>query len=107
MSSVCQYLDVTFREDANHTLEKQAAFNLNIVRKLALHVLKLFEAGRKPLSLRKNASPSAPTPKSISNVSSCCEAQETGEHIFEEGTGSCVWRGSIEFFSCIYARSML
>ena len=47
------HLDVTFREDANHTLEKQAAFNLNIVRKLALHVLKLFEAGRKPLSLRK------------------------------------------------------
>jgi len=47
------HLDVTFREDANHTLEKQAAFNLNIVRKLALHVLKLFEVGTKPLSLRK------------------------------------------------------
>ena len=47
------HLDVTFREDANHTLEKQAAFNLNIIRKLALNVLKLFEVGSKPLSLRK------------------------------------------------------
>ena len=47
------HLDVTFREDANHTLEKQAAFNLNIIRKLALHVLKLFEVGNKPLSLKR------------------------------------------------------
>lgn len=47
------HLDVTFREDDNHTLEKQAAFNLNILRKLALNVLKLFEVGSKPMSLRK------------------------------------------------------
>ena len=47
------HLDVTFREDENHTLEKQAAFNLNIMRKLALHVLKIYEVGRKPRSLRK------------------------------------------------------
>lgn len=47
------HLDVTFREDDNHTLEKQAAFNLNIMRKLALHVLKLIEISQKPLSLRK------------------------------------------------------
>jgi len=47
------HLDVTFREDDNHTLEKQAAFNLNIIRKLALNVLKIFEVGNKPLSLRK------------------------------------------------------
>ena len=47
------HLDVTFREDENHTLEKQAAFNLNIIRKLALHVLKIYEVGRKPRSLRK------------------------------------------------------
>ena len=45
-------LDVTFREDANHTLEKQAAFNLNILRKLALNVLRIYEAGAKPMSLR-------------------------------------------------------
>ena len=47
------HLDVTFREDDNHTLEKHAAFNLNILRKLALNVLKIFEVGKKPLSLRK------------------------------------------------------
>ena len=47
------HLDVTFREDENKTIEKQAAYNLNIMRKLALNVLKLFDAGKKKLSLRK------------------------------------------------------
>ena len=47
------HLDVTFREDDNHTLEKHAAFNLNILRKLALNVLKIIEVGNRPLSLRK------------------------------------------------------
>jgi len=47
------HLDVTFREDDNRTLEKQAAYNLNIIRKLALNTLKLFEMGGKPLSLKK------------------------------------------------------
>ena len=47
------HLDVTFREDENRTLEKQAAFNLNIIRKLALTVLKIIEVGSKPRSLRK------------------------------------------------------
>ncbi len=28
------HLDVTFREDGNHTLEKQASYNLNIMRKV-------------------------------------------------------------------------
>ena len=46
------HLDVTFREDANRTLEKQAAFNQNILRKLALNVLKIFDTGKKTLSLR-------------------------------------------------------
>ena len=46
------HLDVTFREDENHTLEKQAAFNQNILRKLALNVLKTFEAGKKSLSIK-------------------------------------------------------
>lgn len=39
------YLDVTFYEDDNHTLEKQAAYNLNIMRKLSLNVLKIYETG--------------------------------------------------------------
>lgn len=47
------HLDVTFREDGNHTLEKQAAYNLNIMRKLALNVLKLVEVGSKALSIKK------------------------------------------------------
>lgn len=46
------HLDVTFREDGNHTLEKQAAFNQNILRKLALNVLKIFDTGKKNVSLR-------------------------------------------------------
>ena len=41
------HLDVTFREDENHMLEKQSAFNLNIIRKLALHVLKIYDTGKK------------------------------------------------------------
>jgi len=47
------HLDVTFREDANHTIEKQAAYHLNILRKLTLHILRIFETGNKPLSLKK------------------------------------------------------
>jgi len=47
------HLDVTFREDGKHTLEKQAAFNLNILRKCALHILKIFEISDKPYSLKK------------------------------------------------------
>ena len=47
------HLDVTFREDGNHTIEKQAAYNLNIIRKLSLNILKLIEVGSRPLSLKK------------------------------------------------------
>ena len=47
------HLDVTFREDDNRTLDKQAAYNLNILRKLALSVLKIIHIGKKPLSLKK------------------------------------------------------
>ena len=46
------HLDVTLHEDDNRTIEKQAAFNLNIIRKLALNVLKIFEIGKKSLSMR-------------------------------------------------------
>jgi predicted transposase YbfD/YdcC len=48
------HLDVTFREDANQTLDKRAAYNLNIINKMALNVLKLVElSGMKPMSLKK------------------------------------------------------
>jgi predicted transposase YbfD/YdcC len=47
------HLDVTFREDANRTIEKQAAYNLNIIKKLAINSLKLFEIAGMKLSLKK------------------------------------------------------
>lgn len=46
------HLDVTFKEDANTTLDKTAAQNLNIINKWCLSILKLFEVGKK-MSLRK------------------------------------------------------
>lgn len=47
------HLDVTFREDANHTVEKYAAYNLNIIRKIAINTLKLVDVGMKKVSLSK------------------------------------------------------
>ena len=46
------HLDVTFREDANHTIDKDAAFNLNIIKKMAINTLKLVDIGIKRISLR-------------------------------------------------------
>ena len=46
------HLDVTFREDANHTIDKDAAYNLNIVKKIAINILKLFDVGLKNVSLK-------------------------------------------------------
>ena len=47
------HLDVTFREDADKTLDNHVAYNLNIMRKLALNILKLFDVGRKYVSLTR------------------------------------------------------
>ncbi|BCJ92833.1 hypothetical protein acsn021_04020 [Anaerocolumna cellulosilytica] len=47
------HLDVTFREDGNRTLEKQASDHLNIIRKMALNILKVYEVGSRPLSIKK------------------------------------------------------
>jgi predicted transposase YbfD/YdcC len=47
------HLDVTFREDADRTLNKHIAYNLNIMRKLALNVLKLLDVGRNRVSLNR------------------------------------------------------
>jgi predicted transposase YbfD/YdcC len=46
------HLDVTFREDANRTVEKNASYNLNIIRKIAINTLKLFDMGIKRISLK-------------------------------------------------------
>ena len=42
-------LDVTFKEDANQTLDKQAAQNLNVIRKWSLSILKMIEIFRPAL----------------------------------------------------------
>lgn len=44
-------MDVVFREDANKTLNKQLAFNLNMLDKFCLAVLKQLDVGKK-MSLR-------------------------------------------------------
>ena len=49
-------LDVTFREDHNATLDKQAALNMNIMRKFCLSVLKLLDIGmRASLKAKRKA----------------------------------------------------
>ena len=47
------YLDVIFKEDANRTLDKRAAENLNIIRKWCLSILKMVEIFRPKLSMKK------------------------------------------------------
>ncbi|MER0123531.1 ISAs1 family transposase, partial [Streptococcus sp. ZJ100] len=45
-------LDIVFREDANKTLNKQLAFNLNVMDKFCLAVLKRLDFGKK-MSMRR------------------------------------------------------
>ena len=53
IESMHWHLDVTFREDANTTIDKMAAQNLNIIRKWGLSILKPAQISRHKLSLRK------------------------------------------------------
>ena len=53
IESMHWHLDVTFREDANTTLDKMSAQNLNIIRKWSLSILKLMELTKKKLSMKK------------------------------------------------------
>lgn len=53
VESMHWHLDVTFREDANTTLDKQAAQNLNIIRKWSLSILKMIEIFRPNISIKK------------------------------------------------------
>ena len=46
------HLDVTFKEDANRTVDKDAAYNLNIIRKITLHMLKLLSMSQTNVSLK-------------------------------------------------------
>ena len=65
------HLDVTFREDADHTLNKQVAYNLNIMRKLALNLLKLLDVGCNRVSLAKK------------RFMICCNPQKYFSHILQ------------------------
>ena len=47
------HLDVTFREDANTTVDKTAAQNLNIIRKWSLSILKPAQISRHKLPMKK------------------------------------------------------
>ena len=53
IESMHWHLDVTFKEDACKTLETTAAQNLNILRKIALSILKLVDVGKKCSLKRK------------------------------------------------------
>lgn len=53
VESMHWHLDVTFREDANKTINKTAAQNLNIIRKWCLSILKSVELSEKKMSLKK------------------------------------------------------
>ena len=46
-------LDVVYREDHNQTLDKRAAFNLNLIRKMCLYFLKVMVFPKKDLSYRR------------------------------------------------------
>ena len=53
VESMHWHLDVTFREDANTTLDRQAAQNHNIIRKWSLSILKMIELMKPGLSMKK------------------------------------------------------
>lgn len=52
IESMHWHLDVTFKEDANKTIDKQSALNLNILRKFALAILKIVDIGKPRASLK-------------------------------------------------------
>lgn len=53
IESMHWHLDVTFREDANATIDKVSAQNLNIIRKWSLSILKMMELTKQKLSMKK------------------------------------------------------
>jgi len=52
VESYHHHLDVTFKEDGNQTADKDAAYNLNIITKIALNALKLLDVGIKRASIK-------------------------------------------------------
>jgi predicted transposase YbfD/YdcC len=52
VESYHRHPDVTFREDANRTLDKAAAYNLNIMKKMAVNTLRLVDVGISKISMK-------------------------------------------------------
>ena len=53
MVEICHWhLGVTFRENANGTVDKAAAYNLNIIKKMALNTLRLVDVDIATISLK-------------------------------------------------------
>jgi predicted transposase YbfD/YdcC len=53
VESLHWHLGVTFREDDVHTVDKHVAFNLNIMRKLVINLLKLLDMGPGVVAMSK------------------------------------------------------
>jgi len=53
VESMHWHLDVTFREDGNHVVDRHVAFNLNIMRKLVINLLKLLDMGAGVVTMPK------------------------------------------------------
>ena len=60
VESMHWHVDVTFMEDANTTLDKLSAQNLNIIRKWTLSILKLLEINSKKMSLKRKRFKASP-----------------------------------------------
>jgi predicted transposase YbfD/YdcC len=70
IESMHWHLDVTFKEDANKTLDLEAQQNLSILRKLALSILKLIDVGKKCSLKRKRYIICANTGKYLEKIMS-------------------------------------
>jgi len=68
IESMHWHLDVTFKEDSSKTLETTAAQNLNILRKIAISILKIIDLGKKCSLRRKRYILCANTPKLLEKV---------------------------------------
>ena len=68
IESMHWHLDVTFKEDSCKTLETTAAQNLNILRKIALSILKLVDVGKKCSLKRKRYILCANASKFLENI---------------------------------------
>ena len=58
------HLNVTFREDANTTLDEQVAWNQNIIKKWSLSIQKTIEV-KQGLSMKKKAICNQPLPNTV------------------------------------------